>query len=108
MSRKFDLIAASVLIAIAALALPTSALAQAQYPDKQIRLIVPQAPGSATDTVARILAAELGPQLGQQVIVENKPGGALTSASTSSPSPRPTVTRSALARSARWQSPATW
>ena len=78
MSRKFDLIAASVLIAIAALALPTSALAQAQYPDKQIRLIVPQAPGSATDTVARILAAELGPQLGQTVIVENKPGGALT------------------------------
>jgi len=78
MPRKFDLIAASVLIAIAALALPASALAQAQYPDKPIRLIVPQAPGSATDTVARILAAELGPQLGQTVIVENKPGGALT------------------------------
>jgi len=78
MSRKFDLIAASVLIAIAALTLPASALAQAQYPDKPIRLIVPQAPGSATDTVARILAAELGPQLGQTVIVENKPGGALT------------------------------
>jgi len=78
MSRKFDLIAASVVIAIAALALPASALAQAQYPDKPIRLIVPQAPGSATDTVARILAAELGPQLGQTVIVENKPGGALT------------------------------
>ncbi len=58
--------------------LPTGAFAQSQYPDKPIRLIVPQAPGSATDTVARILAAELGPQLGQQVIVENKPGGALT------------------------------
>jgi len=78
MSRKFDLIAASILTAIAALVLPASALAQAQYPDKPIRLIVPQAPGSATDTVARILAAELGPQLGQTVIVENKPGGALT------------------------------
>ena len=38
----------------------------------------PQAPGSATDTVARILAAELGPQLGQTIIVENRPGGALT------------------------------
>ena len=36
----------------------------AAYPDKPIRLIVPQAAGSATDTVARILAAELGPQLG--------------------------------------------
>ena len=51
---------------------------RADYPDKPIRLIVPQAPGSATDTVARILAAELGSQLGQQVIVENKPGAAFT------------------------------
>ena len=52
--------------------------AHAQYPDKPIRLIVPQAPGSATDTVARILASELGPQLGQTVIIENKPGAAFT------------------------------
>lgn len=69
---------ASLLVVAAACVLPGSALAQANYPDRPIRLIVPQAPGSATDTVARILAAELGPQLGQQVIVENKPGGALT------------------------------
>ena len=67
-----------ILLTVAALALPAAALAQSQYPDKPIRLIVPQAPGSATDTVARILAAELGPQLGQTIIVENKPGGALT------------------------------
>src|SRR5581483_11114275 len=60
-------------------ALTWSAAARAEYPDKPIRLIVPQAAGSATDTVARILAAELGPQLGQhQVIVEDRPGGALT------------------------------
>ena len=52
--------------------------AVAQYPDKPIRLIVPQAPGSATDTVARILGAELSKELGQQVIVDNRPGGALT------------------------------
>jgi tripartite-type tricarboxylate transporter receptor subunit TctC len=55
-----------------------SSAARAEYPDRPIRLIVPQAPGSATDTVARILAAALGPELGQQIIVENKPGGALT------------------------------
>jgi len=52
--------------------------AAAQYPDKPIRLIVPQAPGSATDTVARILGAELGKELAQQIVVDNRPGGALT------------------------------
>jgi tripartite-type tricarboxylate transporter receptor subunit TctC len=67
----------SVVLGCAAL-LPSAASAQGQYPDKPIRLIVPQAPGSATDTVARILAAELGPQLGQNVIIENKPGAAFT------------------------------
>jgi tripartite-type tricarboxylate transporter receptor subunit TctC len=52
--------------------------AAAQYPDKPIRLIVPQAAGSATDTVARILGAELGKELGQQIVIDNRPGGALT------------------------------
>jgi len=52
--------------------------AVAEYPDKPIRLIVPQAAGSATDTVARILGAELANELHQQVIVDNRPGGALT------------------------------
>jgi len=52
--------------------------ASAQYPDRPIRFIVPQAPGSATDTVARILAPEMAKQLGQPVIVDNRPGGALT------------------------------
>src|SRR6185369_4954260 len=52
--------------------------ALAEYPDKPIRLIVPQAAGSATDTVARILGAELANELHQQVIVDNRPGGALT------------------------------
>lgn len=52
--------------------------AAAGFPDRPIRLIVPQAAGSATDTVARILAAEMANELGQQVIVDNRPGGALT------------------------------
>src|SRR5437660_11797509 len=55
-----------------------TAPAAAEYPDKPIRLIVPQAAGSATDTVARILGAELGKELGQQIIVDNRAGGALT------------------------------
>jgi tripartite-type tricarboxylate transporter receptor subunit TctC len=52
--------------------------AAADYPDKPIRLIVPQAAGSATDTLARILGAELAKELGQQIVIDNRPGGALT------------------------------
>ena len=56
----------------------TAGSAFAQYPERPIRFIVPQAAGSATDTVARLLAPELSKQLGVQVIVDNRPGGALT------------------------------
>ncbi|HZL40834.1 MAG TPA: tripartite tricarboxylate transporter substrate binding protein [Pseudolabrys sp.] len=52
--------------------------ASAEYPDHPIRFIVPQAAGSATDNVARILASVIGPELGQPVIVDDRPGGALT------------------------------
>jgi len=57
-------------------ALPTTAWAE--YPDRPIRLIVPQAAGSATDAVARILGAELGRELGVQIVVDDRPGAALT------------------------------
>jgi tripartite-type tricarboxylate transporter receptor subunit TctC len=65
--------------ATAACALALAALpAPAQdYPSRPIRMIVPQAPGSASDTVARIIAAELTTQMKQQVVVDNRPGGAL-------------------------------
>ncbi len=68
----------SLLAACAALTLAAPASAQGTYPDKPIRLVVPQAPGSATDNVARVFAAALGPELGQTIIIENKPGAAFT------------------------------
>jgi tripartite-type tricarboxylate transporter receptor subunit TctC len=52
--------------------------AAAQYPDRPIHLIVPQAAGSATDTLARILGAALADEIGQQIIIDDRPGGALT------------------------------
>lgn len=51
--------------------------AAAAYPERPVRMIVPQAVGASTDNVARIVATELARELGQQVVVDNRPGGAL-------------------------------
>jgi tripartite-type tricarboxylate transporter receptor subunit TctC len=60
-----------------ALALP-GAMAQAPWPSRAIRFVVPFAPGGTSEIVARSVAAELSRQLGQSVYVDNKPGGAGT------------------------------
>jgi tripartite-type tricarboxylate transporter receptor subunit TctC len=51
------------------------------YPSKSIRLIVPFTPGGISDLLARSLGAKLGPALGQQIVVENRPGAGTTIAS---------------------------
>jgi len=50
-----------------------AALAQ-KYPTKSIRIIVPQLPGDSCDTLARLLGQKMGERLGQQFIVDNRPG----------------------------------
>ncbi|TDM08626.1 MAG: ABC transporter substrate-binding protein [Ideonella sp. MAG2] len=62
------------LAAVALATLVQPSLADAPFPVHPIKLIVPFAPGGATDTLGRILGAALSEKLGQAVVVENKPG----------------------------------
>jgi tripartite-type tricarboxylate transporter receptor subunit TctC len=59
---------------LAAALLVVSTIAWGQYPARPIRLLVPNPPGGATDTLARVFAPKLGEALGQPVIVDNRPG----------------------------------
>jgi len=67
----------STLALILAVWISPAVLAQG-YPSKPVRLVVPFSPGGATDTFARMAAAEMTKGLGQQVIVENRPGAGTT------------------------------
>src|SRR5262249_5045218 len=65
------------LVALAAACFVPSARAQDAFPSRVVRLVVPAASGSTTDTIARLLADKLGRTWSQTVIVENIAGGAM-------------------------------
>lgn len=68
--RRWLALAASSALALAA----APALAQPDFPSKPIRLVVPFTPGGVTDTGARVVGERLGARLGQQVVIDNRPG----------------------------------
>jgi tripartite-type tricarboxylate transporter receptor subunit TctC len=63
----------SAALGLALLAVP--AAAQSDYPNRPVRIIVPATPGGGSDLFARLVAQHLSSVLGQQFVVENKPGG---------------------------------
>jgi tripartite-type tricarboxylate transporter receptor subunit TctC len=66
----------------AALTFAVAAYAQTNYPTRTIRILVGFTPGSASDLTARLVASDMSKTLGQQVIIENKPGAGATIAAT--------------------------
>src|SRR6476661_556297 len=69
LNTKLRLTCAAALLGIA-----TTALAQPTYPNKPIRLVVPFPPGGAVDIMARILSDKMTQRLGQQIVIDNRPG----------------------------------
>jgi tripartite-type tricarboxylate transporter receptor subunit TctC len=69
MKKSFHVLATLLLAC-----LPLALAAQSAYPNKPIRMIVPFPPGGPTDVLGRIVAQKLSESLGQQVVIENRPG----------------------------------
>jgi len=65
----------AIAFAFAAAALASTGAPAQSYPQKTVRVVVPYAPGGNTDFTARVIAAKLTDVFGQQIVVENRPGG---------------------------------
>src|SRR5579872_5594241 len=85
--RLFSLLSLTLILALSAVA-PSRARAEAAYPNRPVRIVLPFAAGGVADTTARIIAEKLGYKLGQRFYVENQPGaGGIAAARTVIASP---------------------
>ena len=71
---RSPLFAAMAICLLASAALPSIARADDSYPNRPIRIIIPYAPGGGADAVIRYMSDKLTENLGQQIIIENRPG----------------------------------
>jgi tripartite-type tricarboxylate transporter receptor subunit TctC len=72
---RFIRLLAALALAASLFAPPAVQAAQAEYPDHLVRIVVPYPPGGGMDLVTRTVAAKLSDELGEAVIVDNRPGG---------------------------------
>jgi tripartite-type tricarboxylate transporter receptor subunit TctC len=72
--KSSNLWAPACAIALVPMMLPPTAAAAAGFPEKPVRWVVPSAAGGGTDTTTRVVAPKLAELLGQQIVIENRPG----------------------------------
>lgn len=72
--KKRNLILTAAIAAISFASMSGNVLAQANYPDKPIRLLMPFPPGGSSDVIARMLGPLMTEKLGQPIVIENRPG----------------------------------
>ena len=83
MNRMLKYMSRTVVSSLMILGVGAGALGQSAYPNRPVTLVVAFPPGGSSDMTARIVAAGLGKELGQTVVVDNRPGGATVIASES-------------------------
>jgi tripartite-type tricarboxylate transporter receptor subunit TctC len=73
-ARTLTSLAVALALPVAAEAAAEAAAADAAYPNRPIRMLVPNAPGSAVDTLSRIVSSKLNDAIGQQLVIDNRAG----------------------------------